>query len=296
MTRGASLSLHGGHSSESCAHARGTLDEVVEAAVRAGLSVFGVSEHAPRDRPEDLYPDEVEAGLGPGDLEARFAAYADRRFAEVEARFVDRIALLKGMETEVVPATDWASRMRELRARHRIEYLVGSVHHVHGLPIDLDRASWVRAAEISGGPEALALDYYRLQAEVLARRRPAGGGHFDYVKRRAPACSPPSPGVRRAIDENLELAREVGALLEVNGKAFRKGLGEPYPSLAILERARAIGVRATLGDDSHGPDEVGRDLDRCREALLAAGYDQVHFLARTPGGLEVRAGGILGSP
>ena len=52
------ISLHS-HSGQFCKHATGTLEEVVLEAIRQGFVVYGLSEHVPRYRTEDLYPEEV---------------------------------------------------------------------------------------------------------------------------------------------------------------------------------------------------------------------------------------------
>jgi len=44
-----------------------------------------------------------------------------------------------------------------------------------------------------------------------------------------------------------------------------------------------MGVRVTLGDDSHGPDDVGVGLDACLRAIARAGYREVHRLGRRDG-------------
>jgi histidinol-phosphatase (PHP family) len=50
---------HHSHSGEFCCHAKGTLEEVVQEAIRQGFTTFGLSEHVPRYRVCDLYPEEV---------------------------------------------------------------------------------------------------------------------------------------------------------------------------------------------------------------------------------------------
>ena len=50
---------HHSHSGEFCKHAVGTLEDVVVEAIRRGFRVFGLSEHVPRYRTSDLYPEEV---------------------------------------------------------------------------------------------------------------------------------------------------------------------------------------------------------------------------------------------
>ena len=47
------------HSGQFCKHASGTLEDVVQAAIRAKFRVYGLTEHVPRYRLEDKYPEEV---------------------------------------------------------------------------------------------------------------------------------------------------------------------------------------------------------------------------------------------
>lgn len=50
---------HHSHSGQFCRHASGTLEEVVLEAIKQGFEVYGLTEHVPRYRLDDLYPEEV---------------------------------------------------------------------------------------------------------------------------------------------------------------------------------------------------------------------------------------------
>lgn len=52
------FSLHS-HSGQFCKHAVGSLEEVVLEAIKQGFAIYGLTEHVPRYRLQDLYPDEV---------------------------------------------------------------------------------------------------------------------------------------------------------------------------------------------------------------------------------------------
>ena len=54
---------HHSHSGQFCKHAKGTLEEVVQEAIRQRFQLFCLTEHVPRYREEDLYPEEVKALL-----------------------------------------------------------------------------------------------------------------------------------------------------------------------------------------------------------------------------------------
>jgi histidinol-phosphatase (PHP family) len=50
---------HHSHSGQFCKHATGLLEDVVKEALNQGFEIYGLTEHAPRYRAEDLYPEEV---------------------------------------------------------------------------------------------------------------------------------------------------------------------------------------------------------------------------------------------
>ena len=54
---------HHSHSGQFCKHAAGTLEDVVREAMRQGFDVYGLTEHVPRYRLADLYPEEVNSHL-----------------------------------------------------------------------------------------------------------------------------------------------------------------------------------------------------------------------------------------
>lgn len=51
---------HHSHSGQFCMHASGTLEEVVLAAIKRGFTTFALTEHCPRFRDKDLYPEEIQ--------------------------------------------------------------------------------------------------------------------------------------------------------------------------------------------------------------------------------------------
>jgi len=50
---------HHSHSGQFCRHAKDDLEEIILRAIEIGFKTFGLSEHAPRYRLEDLFPEEV---------------------------------------------------------------------------------------------------------------------------------------------------------------------------------------------------------------------------------------------
>jgi histidinol-phosphatase (PHP family) len=62
-------------------------------------------------------------------------------------------------------------------------------------------------------------------------------------------------------------------IMDVNVRAITKGAVEPYPTKSILRQAIEIGIPVVPGDDSHGVDTVGLNIDRAFEALRGLGAD-----------------------
>lgn len=54
---------HHSHSGQFCKHASGSLEEVVLEAIRQQFQLYGLTEHVPRYRLVDLYPEEVYLSL-----------------------------------------------------------------------------------------------------------------------------------------------------------------------------------------------------------------------------------------
>lgn len=277
------FSYHGGHSGQFCRHAKGELEAVVERAIAAGFSHYGLSEHCPRYRDEDLFPGEED--LGPAGLLDAFEAYA-REARALRERVGDRIQLLVGFETERLPPEDWAARMRDLRERVAPDYIVGSVHDVQGHVVDYSADKTREVAELLGGKEALQGLYFDALIEVVQTLRPEVVGHIDLIRKFDGPSPAFSPRIMRRIDETLEVIRGTGGVLDVNCATHRRGLGPVYPLPEILSRAREIGVGVTLGDDSHGAHDVGVGLDASMAAIAAAGYREVSYFERAASGVS----------
>src|SRR5207247_6052216 len=90
-------------------------------------------------------------------------------------------------------------------------------------------------------------------------------------------------GDRAAGFDYAEIAdaiAESGVAVEVSTAGLRKPVGELYPHPDFLVSCRERGVPVTTGSDAHAPDVVGRDFDRARELLSAAGYETVTVFER----------------
>ncbi|MEM9487993.1 MAG: histidinol-phosphatase HisJ family protein, partial [Myxococcota bacterium] len=199
------FSYHGGHSGQFCRHAKGQLADVVARAAAAGFTTYGLSEHCARNRLEDRYPDELD--LSPADLHRMFADYVATA-SRLADEWHDRLEVLVGFETEVLPPASWAAAMDELRASlPRCDYIIGSVHHVSGICIDCTPKMTAEVAELVGGRAALEVAYFELVAQVADTLRPEVVGHLDLIRKFDGPSYRLSAAAQPAIERALEAVR-----------------------------------------------------------------------------------------
>jgi len=155
----------------------------------------------------------------------------------------DEITLLVGLETEYITPLDLDNLEKLLeRFGEKIEYVVGSVHHVWGIPIDFDLATFQSCLGISHGEterermEEFLCAYLDAQYEVLERFRPEIVGHIDLCRLYNPhLLFSDYPRAEEKLERNIRLAVDYGALFEASAAAFRKGWETAYPGKDVLE-------------------------------------------------------------
>lgn len=265
------VSVHGGHSGEFCQHANDTLSEVVTAYIEKGYRWVGLTEHAPPPDDGRRYPDEVAAGLTAEFLQARFARYMTAA-RDIQAAVANRLRVFVGFETEAYAGG--VAYADHLIRQYRPDYIVGSVHHVDDLPIDVSREAYAAAAAACGGIDNLYCRYFDRQLEVLERLRPAVVGHFDLVRLFDPdyPARLTRPAIARRIARNLAVIARRGIIIDFNLAALSKGASEPYVAHVILRQAFELGIAVVPGDDSHGVATVGRHMATGIRLLSAMGF------------------------
>ncbi|MCC6696391.1 MAG: histidinol-phosphatase [Candidatus Hydrogenedentes bacterium] len=274
------VSLHGGHSGEFCDHATGTLREVLDAAIAAGFTTYGVSEHVPRIGEQYLYENEIALGWTVEKIVADFERYGAAIFALAE-EYAERLTVLRGFEIEVVPHGSYVEVMSGYRKRFKFDYMVGSVHYIDDISIDGLPKEFERALELHGGLEPLAIRYYESVAEMVRALKPEVVGHLDLIRKNGYLYGAvDTSAIREAARATLEAVHECGGILDLNTAGWRKGLDHAYPEPWLLQMAHTMGVPFCFGDDSHGPTLVGAGIDDARRYLLEHGIDQVTVLGR----------------
>lgn len=140
------------------------------------------------------------------------------------------------------------SQLQTLLARHQehISYIVGSVHHVNGIPIDFDKETFDKAVQSQKqGQDGLSeLDqlfcsYFDAQHDMILSCTPEVIGHFDLCRLYLPEASFGNPRVWSRVQRNVDTAIRIGALFEINAAAFRKGWKSAYPGPDVVKVSAA---------------------------------------------------------
>jgi histidinol-phosphatase (PHP family) len=275
---------HHSHSGQFCpGHAKDSLEAIIQHAISKHMTVFALTEHMPRHE-LDRYPGE-KATLA--SQQANEDAYA-KEVLRLREKYASQIELPLGFEGEWI-RPESAELIAQSIARLPYDFFIGSVHHVHTVPIDYDDAMYREARRRAGGTdERLFEDYFDAQYGMLTALKPPVVGHFDLIRLKSDdpnVTFKKMDGVWQRILRNLDFAKEYGGILEINSAAVRKGMDEPYPKSEICQVALERGMRFCLSDDSHGIDQVVACYDRVLQFLEKTGIQSVTCLRHRQHGM-----------
>jgi histidinol-phosphatase (PHP family) len=178
----------------------------------------------------------------------------------LQAYHSPQLKVLVGFETEWAPSASQAA-VEDVVNKYQFDTMVGSVHHLHGVPIDFDKEMYASAVTACGGTEEKAfLEYFDAQFEMLSALKPPIVGHFDLIRRES---SNPNADWRvfervwEKILRNLHCIVGYGGWIEINTAALRLGMSQPYPRREICEVGYDLPIPEETANKGVGFLEVG---------------------------------------
>ena len=200
----------------------------------------------------------------------------------------------------------------------KVDYLVGSLHHINLVPIDFDQQTFELAlANFSDSEEddrgegsdiavkrrrrqhlRLISAYLDQQKRLIDHFQPEVIGHFDLCRLYEPLtpmtvagleegeeekddeCTNLLKQVEEKVRRNISLVVEYGGLFEINSSSIRKGWPTAYPGEDILDMILSLNGRICLSDDAHSHEQVGLNYDRARDFLTRKGVKSIWMLQR----------------
>ena len=200
---------------------------------------------------------------------------ADAYMAEIrrcQFAYGDDLIIRAGVE--VGEGHLYPDAVADLLAAYEFDFVLGSLHWVHGRPAFNGR--YFKDQGLEKGLRAYFEDLACLVAgadfDVLA--------HFDIVRRAIYRVY----GLRtldytsfeETIRRVLRTLVERGKGLEINTSNSHRGMGDPNPTPQVLRWYREEGGEIlTVGSDAHVPDAVGLDYDRALDMARAAGFTRL---------------------
>ena len=216
-----------------CNHASGDEREYIEAAIRAGITTLGFSDHTPMPFPPSHYSGYRMRLDETGE-------YIDK-IASLREEYKDRIDIKIGFEVEYFPAL--FDSLMSFLADYKYDYLILGQHfneneydskHYNGIPTD---------------DEEILKRFYDQMLEAW------NTGKFSYIAHPDLLKFTGDPEIyRRHTREFCKKAAERGILLEINVLGIT--LDRHYPQETFWDIAAECGCSAIIGFDAHIPNQL----------------------------------------
>ncbi len=240
-------------------HGEGTVEELVAAACKAGVSALGITEHFPLtsaiDEPHYISMDPTRMAAYLSDIEK-----ARERHPEIEILTGCELDWLGKDEDRIFTADDYAP----------FSLILGSVHLVDLWPFD-DPEQKDHWDEV--GPDVIWRRYFELWCDAVTSNAPFHVmAHPDLPKKFGIY---PSFNLQSLYEQAAEACAASGRMIEVNTAGVHYACKEMFPAPAFLKAFFEAGVPCTVGTDAHVPSNVVRGVKDAYKYLYNAGYRKV---------------------
>lgn len=253
------------------ADAQTPVKDMIEGAIGRGLDTICFTDHNDKD-----YPVHEETGT------TVFTFDADEYFRVMEKmqqEYQGKIDIRIGIEIGLQPHL--AQYYKDLINRHPFDFVIGSVHVVHG------QDPYYRAIFENRRDEDVYRETFETTVENLRSIDDFDVlGHIDYVVRYGKNAAEAYSYRKFApyIDEILKLVIDKGKGIELNTAGFKYGLGFCHPHPDVIRRYKELGGEIiTVGADGHKPEHIAYEFGKVSDILKSCGFNYyTEFKARRP--------------
>ncbi len=269
--------------------------EIVEEAIRQGLTTIGFSEHSP-------LPFDNTFSVKSADMPCYVA-----EIAQLKEEFKDKIDIYCALEADYL--TGISEPFAVTKEKYHLDYLIGGVHLVINPalrqaqgpaktkvvePVEtpssiaeqiwfIDGPKWEVYDEglqkfFDGDIRRAVRRFFEQSNEMIENEQFDIIAHFDKIKmhNRDRYFHEDEPWYRKLALETLDLIREKGLVMEINTRGiYKKRYNGFYPSPWLMEEACKMGVPAIISADAHHFSEITLEFAAAEEALKKAGYRSV---------------------
>ncbi|MBQ7907166.1 MAG: histidinol-phosphatase [Clostridia bacterium] len=258
------------HTHSTFSDGKNSLEEMVLAAIEAGMPELGFSDHAPMSFRCNW------------SLRAERLEEYKKEVKRLKEKYKDQIKIYLGIEQDYysIPAEGY-------------EYILGSVHYIYkdGVYLELDKSAETTRENIEkhygGDGVAYAVDYFKLVKDVVKVTNCQIIGHFDLVTKfneKMPMIDTTDPRYIQAYTEAIEELLKTDAIFEINTGAISRGYRtSPYPSEKIIDLIAKGKKPFAICSDTHSVDSIATNLELEREKLEKKGYTYIKSLTEILG-------------
>ena len=268
--------------------------EIVEEAVRQGLTTLGFSEHSP-------LPFDNNFSVKSADM-PRYVA----EIAALKEEFKDKIDIYCALEADYL--TGVSEPFAVTQEKYHLDYIIGGVHLVINpafrqaqrpsldkVPEPVEGPALAEKIWFIDGPKWEVYDeglqkffdgdirravrrFFEQSNEMIENEQFDIIAHFDKIKmhNRDRYFHEDEPWYRKLALETLDLIREKGLVMEINTRGiYKKRYNGFYPSPWLMEEACKMNIPAIISADAHHFSELTLEFAAAEEALKKAGYRSV---------------------
>ena len=237
---------------------KNTMEEMAEAAYKAGVRYYGVSGHSHTPVPQD------KDFVLPYDM----TDYR-KKAMELREQYLGKMEVLLGLEWDICSDA----------VRDGFDYWIGSVHYLQPendryYPVDLSEDTFEKCQDegFNGNIKDMVQMYFK-QVSRMADLNPPVLGHMDLINRYDLAGIYPFEKIKPFIEKILKVVIQDKKGIEINTSSKRYGLKDTTPSLEILKLYHQLGGEIiTIGSDSHKPEHLGSQIEESKILLKELGF------------------------
>lgn len=256
-----------------------TPEEMVLAAIEAGVSDIGFSAHA-------AWPFASEWHLAP----QKYIEYL-AEISRLKIQYADRIRIRSGFEADFIPGITMPDYT--LYAQFKPDFLIGSVHyvvsdnkHTRAFPWAVDASTGVVADGIAkcfnGDGRRAVCAYWQAIRDMVSSSAFDIVGHLDVIRKRNGELrffNETDNWYRRELQETVRVIARSGKIVELNtGGIARKAIDDLYPSKELLALLYHNDVPITFSSDTHSTADILCAYNRALDAAHQAGYQTMSYL------------------
>ncbi len=247
-----------------CNHATGKTEDYVKEAIKIGLEVLGMSDHAPNTRVNDQ-----GVRMKPSD----FPFYLED-IEDAQRKYAGKIKILKGIEVEYFyDHEEYYEFLRE-----KLDYLIHGQHYI---------SMTKRMDDLISGFNLKTVEQINRYASYLEDAIESGYfdiiAHPDLYMNNYPKFDKYAVSVAHRICKS---AKKHNIILEYNANGYRrggknteKGFFPNYPRLEFWKIVKEYNCKTIFSSDCHSPEFLYNDtVKEAEEVYLKMGLNNVEYL------------------